>query len=331
MIAFSIFAVISVFLVFGDNISSAYVNETRAVARNSEGYAIREFGNVEPTPRQKDLMNLAHKNFLKSGKGIVGTTVIDTVIHVVKPTANSFRNEAEYFEQQQINVLNKAFRNNGMGFKFNLVKIKTHVNRAYWNEPVQDGSTMKQVTHVGDFSTLNIWFTNVGPQLGYATFPAFDYVKQDGIVIYHGTVKGGSFYPFNLGATLIHEVGHWLGLPHTFENGCDPGDGIADTAPEKRAAFGCPVGRDTCPGDGLEDPIHNFMDFTDDACMWEFTPGQALFAHSQWEAFRAPGASNAPSMAPTTNKSGKMGKAGKKMGKKMGKVGKTMNMKMKSR
>jgi len=211
--------------------------------------------------------------------GATGTLSIPVWFHVVytRKGRNQVGNVSDAAIASQLAVMNDAW--NGSGFSFHLAGVD-RTNNGQWFTGCYGLTTelaMKQALAVDPARVLNIYTCN--PQqsiLGYA-YLAGDLPEDDvrqGVVALYGTLPGGFAAPYDEGDTIVHEVGHYLGLLHTFSGGCsEPGDGIVDTPAEAEPAFGCPAGRDTCPAPGL-DPIYNFMDYSDDVCMVEFTTDQ---------------------------------------------------------
>lgn len=124
-----------------------------------------------------------------------------------------------------------------------------------------------------------------------STSPVEDYIT-DGCNILAATMPGGSIAHYNRGGTTVHEVGHWHGLLHTFQDQtCSPdsqGDYIADTPQQSIPTDGCPAAgtKDSCPDLPGLDAISNFMDYSSDDCYQNFTSDQAGRMRKMWETMR---------------------------------------------
>jgi len=195
--------------------------------------------------------------------------------------------------RDQVEVMNAAYagadpasspNSANTPFRFALAGVDRVTNADWFNSALgsEEEREMKTALRVGGADALNFYVNNAGGvYLGWATFP-FWYAgdpTQDGVVVLYSSLPGGDCcgaQVYNQGDTGTHEVGHWLGLFHTFQGGCAAqyNDFVADTPSERSPAFGCPFGRDTCPKPGV-DPIENFMDYSEDPCMYQFTGGQS--------------------------------------------------------
>jgi hypothetical protein len=231
----------------------------------------------------------------KSGRAIAGEVVVPVYFHVITSVAGE-GDVPDVAINAQMDVLNAAYAVSGSGFgvRFNLIAVDRTANDKWY--AMKPGSKAekeaKTALRKGTAEALNLYSTNTGGMLGWSTFPS-SYAsnpKNDGVVVLFSSLPGGSAAPYNLGHTATHEVGHWLGLYHTFRGGCSKkGDYAEDTPAERLPSYGCPVGRDTCKGKrfpGL-DPIDNFMDYTNDACMDHFTNSQRELMANAWVAYRA--------------------------------------------
>jgi hypothetical protein len=224
-----------------------------------------------------------------------GKIEIPVVVNVLYKTAAQNISLAQI--QSQIDVLNKDF--NALNSDFNQVPtlfsgVKANVGISFVLDQVIRKATTKSSWGTRDAikkskqgglnptsptTKLNIWVGTIGGGiLGYAQFPGGS-SATDGVVIdplYFGVFSNSSAsYPYNLGRTATHEVGHWLNLRHIWGDTTCGNDLVADTPSHNTANYGVPTypHYSTCSGTPVEMTM-NYMDYTDDRGMYMFTTGQ---------------------------------------------------------
>jgi len=234
----------------------------------------RNCGAPEPTSFEMEAVQAAVRRYIEEGRaGATGQIKIAWHVIYSGTTGNIPQSQID----AQIAYLNAAYQ--GTGFSFVLASVDRTSSKQWWQMTPgsRAESNAKNSLAIDPLHRFNVYSCKPGQNLlGWATFPNSytESSKMHGVVIHYGSVPGGYLSPYNLGGTLAHEAGHYLGLYHTFQGGCTaPGDYCDDTPYEASPASGCPEGRNTCSSPGL-DPIHNYMDYSADACYNQFTANQ---------------------------------------------------------
>jgi pregnancy-associated plasma protein-A len=259
----------------------------------SEASAAR--GDIQREPA----LNQIVEDLPASAKGKGGKSFrasVPVYFHVVH--ANGVGNISQSVIDDQMEALNAAYAGfyggPATGFSFRLAGV-TRTNNTEWhlagiNSPAE--RAMKKALHRGGWNALNLYAVSADVYLGWAYFPDLSESRQylDGVIVNWESMPGASpryAGRYDLGHTATHEVGHWINLHHVFNGGCnDKGDYVDDTPPQRVATGGCPVGQDSCREPGV-DSIHNYMDYSYDACYNQFTKGQVQRMQDAWLYYRA--------------------------------------------
>jgi hypothetical protein len=240
-------------------------------------------GTPPPTPSEKIQANRVVTALRAHRVNFRGTTVVPIRFHIIHKGTEGYLPDRQL--KVQVALLNSAYAPASIQFK--IVDVALHENNDWFYHQPGTDAEVEMKTQLGrdTAGSLNLYIAEPGGLLGYATFPWWyaDSPQLDGVVIHHASLPEAERpwpaqpWPFDLGMTAVHEIGHWSGLYHTFQGGCEaPGDDVADTAYEATAATGCPLQQQpsSCPGEARFNPVENYMDYSDDACMKQFTPMQ---------------------------------------------------------
>jgi hypothetical protein len=279
-----------------ENDSTDLVSATNEVAHRGCASHDVLLNKLNEDPKLADRMNEIEsftELAIKEGRLVNGRIEIPVVVNVLYKTTAENISLAQI--QSQIDVLNKDF--NATNSEFNNVPsgfsgVKANVGITFVLDAVNRKSTtkvswktddsMKKANRGGIAPTtpttkLNLWVCNMsGGILGYAQFPGGS-SATDGVVIDNNAMgtTGSASAPFDLGRTATHEVGHWMNLRHIWGDATCGSDLVNDTPSHNTANYGCPSypHYSTCSGTPIEMTM-NYMDYTDDACMYMFSNDQ---------------------------------------------------------
>ncbi|PSK45272.1 hypothetical protein B9Z65_2412 [Elsinoe australis] len=222
---------------------------------------------------------------------------VPTYFHILTKTSNA-ATVTPSMVTDQFTALNKAY--NPYNIRFTLLGTTYTANDAWAVASGPDMDALKASLRRGTYNTLNLYFHSdlAGAILGTCTLPSDigpgkpspSIYVSDGCNVAAQTMPGGKISGYNSGKTAVHEVGHWLGLLHVFEGYSCTGNGdfISDTPVQSTSTDGCPTkpAKDSCPGVKGVDAVHNYMDYSTDACYERFTTGQIQRVRSLWTKFR---------------------------------------------
>jgi len=290
-----------------------------AACGTDELYSQRK--NVNPLLKlledRADIEAVSYKLSFNKANGIIYIPVVFHIIH-----NDGFENISQAQIMNQIGILNQDFRKKAgtPGFSTDVVSSDFQIEfRLAQYDPegiksdgilrIKDINTssaddgIKSLSYWDSEKYLNIWVVRTidiglsdptGTVLGYAQFPweRASRPTTDGIVIRSDQIGIiGSGQTSQGGRTLTHEIGHWLGLFHTFQGGCTggtssncafQGDRVCDTPPVSEANFGCSTTKNSCNNDvpNLIDQVRNYMDYSNGTCMNTYTVGQKTRSYS---------------------------------------------------
>lgn len=233
---------------------------------------------------------------------------IPVVVHVVWKTSS--QNISDQQILSQIDVLNEDFghRNadtssipsvwrsisGASNFQFCMARIDPNGSSTNGIErrqtTVSSFSTNDDVKHyaTGGMDAwdtrhyFNIWVCNLGNGiLGYAEFPTSQVSDTYGVVIIYDSFgrTGVVSYPYNKGRTATHEIGHCFNLKHIWGDdgsACSGTDNVSDTPNQGGETYGCLTfpANDNCNTTTNGYMFMNYMDYSDDRCLYMFTNGQ---------------------------------------------------------